>query len=527
MLDILIRNAWVVDGSGAPRTRTDVAIQGDRIVAVGEIGGPQARTVLDAPGCVVSPGFVDMHSHADFTLPILPTADSLVRQGITAAVVGQCGGTPAPLLDDTRAQVIARRKSDDNPLPWDEWSTYESYLNTLREVGTSINVVPLVGQGTVRAAVMGYSADAASDEQIARMQAEVVAAMESGAIGLSTGLIYPPGSYASTEELIALTRPVGERNGFYSSHIRGEGNTLLEALAEAIRIGRETGAAIEISHFKAAGRQNWPKAAQALELIEKARAEGLDVSADMYPYLCGSSGLVSMLPEWAQEGGKEATLKRLADPEVRRRMSAAMDARSFSRGVEWDTVMIATSPRQRAYEGGYVAALAAEVGKSPHEWVFDALLETELQMQMISHYATEDNLRMQLRHPMMICTDAGGAATEGPLSKGLPHPRNYGTFPRVLGHYVREQKVISLEEAIHKMTGLAAHKLRWSDRGLIKEGYKADLVVFDPNTVIDRATYEAPHQYPVGIHHVVVNGRLVVHNDAHSGARPGRILGRR
>jgi N-acyl-D-amino-acid deacylase len=374
---------------------------------------------------------------------------------------------------------------------------------------------------------MGFSADPANHAQMARMQAEVVRAMDEGAIGVSTGLIYPPGSYASTEELIAVTRPVGKRNGFYFSHIRGEGDTLLEAVAEAIRIGRATGAAVQISHFKAAGRDNWGKSAQGLELIDQARAEGLDVTADMYPYLAGSTSLTAALPEWAQEEGKEAILKRLADAETRQKMAADMQSSGFFRITEWDKVLISSSPKNRDYEGRYVADLAAEAGKSAYNWIFDTLLETELDVSMITFMMSEDNRRMELRHPaMMIGTDGSGRATEGPLAKGVPHPRSYGTYPRVLGRYVREQGVISLEEAIWKMSGFPAQKLRWTDRGLVKKGYKADLVILDPNTVADRATYEAPHQYPVGIPHVIVNGKLVVHDNSHTQARAGNVLGR-
>ncbi|MBC8263658.1 MAG: D-aminoacylase [Anaerolineales bacterium] len=525
MLDILIQNGLVVDGSGTPRYRADVAIEGDHIVEVGQLKGAEAEEVIDASGCVVTPGFVDMHSHADFTLPIGPTADSLVHQGITTAVIGQCGASPAPLLAETRGQVLAMMESEDRPLPWDKWSTFSSYLDYLRQIGLSVNAVPLVGQGMARSAVMAFSAKPANEEEIVRMQAEVIKAMDEGAIGVSTGLIYPPGSYASTEELIAVTRPAGEQGGFYFSHVRNEGDTLLEAVAEAIRIGRETGAAVQISHFKAAGRENWHKSALALELIDQARAEGLDVTADMYPYLAGGTGLVATLPEWAQEGGKEAIAKRLTDPQTRQKMTADMKSTGFFRIAEWDKVLISGSPKRRDYEGRSIADLAAETDKSPHDWIFDALLETEGHISMILFMMSEDNREEELRHPaMMIGTDASGLATEGPLSKGTPHPRSYGTFPRVLGHYVREQGVISLEEAIWKMSGFPAHKLRWPDRGLVKKSYKADLVILNPDTVTDRATYEAPHQYPVGIPHVIVNGKLVIHNSTHTRARPGNVL---
>jgi N-acyl-D-amino-acid deacylase len=527
MLDLLIRNGQVVDGTGRPRFPADVAVQGDRIVKVGQLEGAVAEAEIDAEGCVVTPGFVDMHSHTDFTLPLLPTADSLVHQGITTAVIGQCGASPAPLLAETREQVLAAMESEDMPLPWDEWTTFGSYLDYLRRTGISVNVVPLVGQGMVRSAVMGFTAEPADGAQMTRMQAEVVRAMDEGAIGVSTGLIYPPGSYASTEELVGITSPSGERDGFYFSHIRGEADTLLDAVSEAIHIGRQTGTSVQIAHFKSVREPNWHKSAAALELLDAARAEGLDVTADMYPYLASSTTLISFLPEWAQEGGKTATLKRLADPAARRQMVRDMQSRGFAFETDWSQVIIGSSPKNRIYEGRTVAELASEANKETVEWVFDTLLETDLDVSMISFGMSEDNRKLELRHPaMMIGTDGSARATEGPMSRGKPHPRNYGTFPRVLGHYVREQGILSLEEAIWKMCGLPAEKLRWTDRGLVKAGTRADLVVLDPETVADRATFRDPHQYPVGIHHVVVNGQPVIQNGAHTRARPGSVLGR-
>ncbi len=527
MLDILIKNGQVVDGSGAPRLRADVAIEGERIVQIGLLEEAQAKTVIDATDHIVTPGFVDMHSHADFTLPNCPTANSLVHQGITTVVTGQCGASPAPLLAETRALMLATVGSGEAPLPWDEWSTFSSYLDYLGRIGTSVNVVPLVGQGAVRSAVMLFSSDPANEEQLAQMQIEAAKAMDEGAVGISTGLIYPPGSYASTKELIELTRPVGERNGFYFSHVRGEGDTLLEAVAEAIQIGRETGTAVQISHFKAAGRNNWGKAAQALELIDQARAQGLDVTADMYPYLAGGTYLLAILPEWAQEGGRDAVAGRLSDAETRQKMASDMQTKGFFSIVEWDTVLISGSPNNRDYQGRYIADMARESGKTPYDWIFDALLETEGEMSMVLFMMSEDDCKLALQHAaMMIGTDGSGYATEGPLSKGVPHPRNYGTYPRVLGHYVRELGVISLEDAVWKMSGFPAQKLRWSDRGLVKKGYQADLVVLNPDTVAERSTYTAPHQYPAGIPHVIVNGKLVVHNDDHTQTRPGSVLRR-
>jgi N-acyl-D-amino-acid deacylase len=527
MIDILVQNGQVIDGSGAPSFRADVAVQAGRIVEVGRFDPMSAETVLEASGCTITPGFVDMHSHTDFTLPILPTADSLVHQGITTAVVGQCGSSPAPLLEETRDQVVEARRQKDRPLPWEEWSTFASYVDYLEGIGTSINVVPLVGQGTVRASVMGFTAEAANEAQMARMQKEVMQAMEEGAIGISTGLIYPPGSYASTDELITLIGPVGKRDGFYFSHIRGEGDTLLEAVSEAIRIGRETGSAVQISHFKAVGADNWYKSGLALELIDAARGDGLDVSADLYPYLASSTGLSAALPQWALEGGKEKTLARLQDPDTRRKMKEEMVTKGYASSAEWDKVIISSSPNARAFQGRTVAELAAEAGKTTHDWVFDALLSCELDIGMVKFGMSEENRKAELRHPaLMIGTDGSALAPEGPLSQGVPHPRSYGTFPRVLGHYVREQEVLALETAIWKMTGLPAQKLRWSDRGLVKRGYAADLVVLEPDTVTDCATYQAPHQFPRGIRHVIVNGELVIHEEKHTHARPGNVLRR-
>jgi N-acyl-D-amino-acid deacylase len=524
MIDLLIQNGEVFDGTGKPSYRADVAVMGDRIVEIGLLEGAQAPTIIDAGGCVVAPGFVDVHSHADFVLPLLPTADSLIHQGITTLVVGQCGASPVPLSPDTRDDAIASMETEDLPLPWELWSTFASYLDYLQQFGAAPNVVPLVGQGAVRTAVMGFTAAPADTDQVAAMQAEIIQAMEAGAIGVSTGLIYPPGSYARTEELVEVVRPVGERGGFYFSHIRGEGETLLEAVAEAIHIGRETGAAVEISHLKAAGRANWHKAPAAVALIEEARSEGLDITADMYPYPASNTGLASLLPEAALEGGKTATLARLADPSVRETMSKTLIAR---RTTEWDKIIISESPHQRETEGLSIAELAEAAGKDPAKWVCDALLATELDVSIILFSMSEENVSAQMVHPaIMFGTDSSGRSVTGPLSRGVPHPRNYGTYPRVLGNYVRERRVLSLADAVHKMTGLPAEKLRWTHRGLVRKGYAADLVVFDPATVIDHATYRQPHQYPAGIQHVLVNGRAVIRDGEQTEERPGRILGR-
>ncbi len=529
MYDVLIRKTRVVDGTGQPPMEADVAVAGGRIAAVGRLDGAEALTVLEGRGRVVSPGFIDMHSHADFSLPLQPTADSLVLQGITTAVIGQCGLSPAPLFAETRGEVVSALggffAGVGGQMPWDRWAGFGDFLDFLSHQGIALNVVPLVGQGTIRAGVMGFRDGRAGETQLVRMREEVGEAMDQGAFGLSTGLIYPPGSFTATEELIELARVAGRRGGFYFSHIRGEGDTLLEAIGEAIRIGRETGASVQISHFKAAREDNWDKSEKALELIGRAQSEGVDVTADMYPYLAGSTSLASMLPEWAHAGGPERTLERLADPQTRTRMTADMTSEGFARGFSWSQVMIASSPGERVIEGRRVADLAAAAGQTPCEWLFDTLLRGRLEISMALFGMSEENRKRELRFPsMMIGTDGMGLAAEGPLSAGKPHPRNYGTFPRVLGHYVRDLGILSLPEAVHRMTGLPAAKLRLKQRGLIRPGAAADLVVFDPDTVSDVADYENPHQYPRGIEQVIVNGKFVVRDGVHTRERPGAVL---
>lgn len=529
MSDFLFKNATVFDGTGKLPFDADILVEGTVIRQVGRLGGARAERTIDADGLVLCPGFIDMHCHADFSLPTVPSADSLVHQGITTVVIGQCGLSPAPLPQANREEVIAGLSGIlselEGEIPWSEWSSFEEYLGFLMCLGISINVVPLVGQGTIRAGVMGFKSGRAGPEQMKDMQSEAVKALQQGAWGLSTGLIYPPGSYASTDELIELTRAVAGEGGFYFSHIRGESETLLEAVAEAIRIGRETGAPVQVSHFKAAGRQNWEKSKKALALIDQARKEGLDVCADMYPYTAGSTTLAAFLPEWAQEGGKEAILGRLSDPALRIKMTEDMIKGGFAKGVEWDTVLITGSPMNPSYQGLYVSKLAEQAGKTPHDWVFDALSETDLQIHMAVFAMSENNRIEEVRHPAMtFCTDGMGFTVKDVSPRSLTHPRSYGAFPRILCHYVREEGVLPLEEAIHKMTGLAAKRLGLRDRGWIKPGMAADLVVFDPGKVRDKATFENPHQYAEGILEVIVNGELVIHEGTHTGSRPGHVL---
>jgi N-acyl-D-amino-acid deacylase len=526
VLDILIRGGAVIDGTGRPARRADVAISRDRIEAIDLLPGATAARVIDAAGHVVAPGFIDMHSHADFTLPGLPTADSKVHQGFTLEVVGNCGSSPAPLTPARRQDVIDSIGLALPPLAWD-WTTFRSYLDALTRKRLSINVAPLVGHGTVRLVAMGPGDARPTPDQLRAMTAEVRRAMDEGAIGFSTGLIYAPGVYADTDEVAELARAAGEGGGFYASHIRGEGRTLLSAIAEAIEVGRRAAVPVEISHLKASGRSNWPKMAQAIELIAEARAEGLDVTADMYPYPAGSTALSALLSPWVHAGGREPLLARLHDPADRARIRAELDGSGMAHDAGWEGILIAGCPARPDYEGRTLAHIASGLGTSPAEAAIEILRESRADAEMILFMMSEDNVALGLRQPwVMIGSDGEGRADHGPYGAGKPHPRNYGTCPRFLGHYVRDGGVVPLPDAIRKMTSLPAAKLGLRDRGRLEPGAVADVVVFDPGTVVDTATFAEPHRYPHGMPWVLVNGEPVIAGGRHTGSRPGRVLAR-
>lgn len=521
-MDVIIRNVDILDGSGAAAVRGDVGLQGDRIVAIGDLSAASADMVidgssLDGSSLVAAPGFIDMHSHSDYTLPINPLAESKIRQGVTTEVIGMCGGSPAPLDDTTRARLFKSRPE----LPWDRWTTFGEYLGYLRDQGTSVNVVPFVGHGTVRALALGLEDRPATADEMAVMKRLIAQAMDEGAWGLSSGLIYPPSVYASTDELVKLSCVPAGCGGSYFSHIRGEGQTLLQAVEEAISIGERAGLPVQIAHFKASGPEHWHALPQALALCDRARARGVDVAADRYPYIASSTSLSASLPHWAHDGGLEALLARLAQPDERRRILADPHTRS----QHWDKVVIAHSPGYPEWEGLNVAEIAAQNSASPTEMALDMLLEAKGRISVIHFSMSEDNLQTVLRHPaVMIGSDGSARAPYGPLGEGKAHPRNYGTFPRVLGRYARELGVLSLPEAVRKITGLPAGRLGLSDRGRLAIGMRADVVLFNSETVCDRATFADPYQYPQGIDYVFVNGQMVISPQGHTGALPGQVL---
>jgi N-acyl-D-amino-acid deacylase len=529
MLDLKIEGATVVDGTGAPGFRADVGIQGEAVAAVGDLSREPAGTTLRASGLTLAPGFIDVHSHSDWRLWANRRAESKIRQGVTSEVVGNCGFSPAPVSPAFREALRGFALFLPEGLDF-AWESMEEYLRRLDGGGLALNVIPLVGQGALRIAAMGYARRPPTEGELTRMKRLLSESLEGGAWGMSTGLIYPPGSYADTAEIVELAKVAGRHGGFYASHIRGEGGTLLPAVAEAIRIGREGRLPVQVSHLKAAGRANWGKVKDALALVDEARAEGLQVAADVYPYTASSTTLRMLLPGWALEGGAGAMRARLSEAAARARIRSEIEAgrpgeEDFVANAGWDGILVAYAPGSPGAEGKRLSEWARERGVAPAEAAMDLVVASEGRGYMIVFQLDEADLRAALRHPqVMIGSDGSALAVHGPLAQGKPHPRSYGAFPRVLARYWREERLLSLEHAVHKMTGLPARTLGLRDRGVIRAGAKADLVAFDHHRVADQATYDDPHRYPVGIEHVLVNGRLVIKGGEHTGSLPGRVL---
>ena len=485
--DLLIRGGTVVDGTGAPPVRADVAVRDGRIAAVGDAPGPPAR-VIEARGLAVAPGFIDVHAHDDAAVIANPGVDFKVMQGVTTDVVGNCGVGMAPAGGAFQAFFQAGVGNVLGPAPEIDWRTFGEYMDAVEAARPTLNVACLVPHGVVRFAAMGLESRPPERHELAAMREHVQEAMEAGAVGLSTGLIYPPGAFADTPELVELAKTAAEAGGLYASHIRDEGRLLLDAVAEAIDVGRRAGLPVQISHFKAAGRENWGRTKDSLRLTEQARAEGVDVMFDVYPYTAASTIL------WAVARATEA--------------------------VEADAVMVASVRERREYEGKTISQIAEMLGL-PVADALSRVLQEERDAVAVFFAMDEGDVRRVLKHELcMIGSD--GLPSEG----GKPHPRLYGTFPRVLARYAREEGLLTLEEAVHKMTGLPARRFGLERRGELKEGWCADIVVFDPQAVTDTATYEEPRQHPRGIQYVVVNGQVVVEKGKQTGTRPGRVLRR-
>jgi N-acyl-D-amino-acid deacylase len=541
LYDLLIRGGRVVDGSGNPWVRADIGIEDGRISEITRIGSSAAASgeKIDAEGMVVCPGFIDIHSHSDFVLLVNPRAESKVRQGVTTEVIGNCGDSAAPAMGV--AAESAGKTLADYGLELD-WSSFSDYLNCIEKEGVSVNVASLVGHGTVRKSVLGYEDRPPDEEEMDGMRSLVAEAMEAGAFGLSSGLVYPPGRYAETWELIELCRVVAEYGGFYATHVRGERETLIEAVLEAVEIGERAGIPVQISHHPAKIGA-WGRSKETLKIIEEARARGLDITCDLHTYLAGSTGLGALLPPWIQEGGVKKIIERLRNPSLHTDIiKDMMDERVpgpgpcglVKRGM-WDKIILSSCLRNRDLIGRSLYDIAMLKGITPFEAYFELLLEEGASGSIIGYYYNEEDIRTVLKHPTsMIGSDGYALAPYGTLGRGMMHPRSYGAFPMIFRKYVRGEgneglgdageRILTLEEAVRKMTSLPAQRLGILDRGLLRVGMWADIVILDPDRVGDRATYLDPYQYPEGIEYVIVNGDVVVRRGIHTGALPGKIL---
>ena len=524
MLDVLIRGGRVADGSGRPMYRADVAIEGDTIAQIGKIDGKKARTTIDAKGLVVAPGFVDVHTHSDITILVNPKAESAVRQGVTTHVFPNCGMGLAPAVGEALNDIQERTRPFGIKV---DWRSVGEYFRRVEAARPSINVVPMIAQGTVRMAVMGYSKAAPTKAELAQMKEHVNEAMRSGARGMCSGLRYVPSGYASERELVELAKVVDRYGGLYATHMRSEGDNgdWFAAIDEALAIGRGSGVPVQISHMKALGSQVWGKSTKALSMVRSAKRAGVDVMVDQYPYAATSSTLLVMFPQWSQEGGIAALLERLADREQEEKIRAAFDRTLAMRGGGPRMTLSEYAP-DHSLEGRTLSEVAKRQRTTEFDAAVDLLRASQGHVSMIYHtLETVDIERIFKQRYVMVASDGSAVAPYGKLAADYyPHPRNYGCFPRVLGDFVRKKRLVKLEEAVRKMTSLPAARFGLEERGMLKRGWRADVTVFDPRTVADRATFEKPREYPVGIAFVFVNGAMVLERGEHTGKRPGRVL---
>jgi N-acyl-D-aspartate/D-glutamate deacylase len=526
--DLLIRNSRLYDGGGGAPADASIAVSGDRIAAIGPLDGATASVVVDARGLAVAPGFINMLSWADEPLLVDPKSQSDIRQGVTLEVFGE-GTSMGPLNDRMKREQIEQQ----GDLRYEiTWTTLGEYLSTLEKKGISPNVASFVGATTVRIHEIGYEDRRPTAEELGRMKDLVRQAMREGALGVGSSLIYAPAFYAKTPELVELSKAAGEFGGMYISHLRSEGARLLEAIDELIEIARQAGVPAEIYHLKAAGRDHWGKVDAALARLQEARQQGLRVTADMYTYPAGATGLNATMPPWVQEGGYEAWVKRLKDPATRARLRKEMTTPTN----EWENFFIGAGPdgillsgfKSQALKpltGKTLSEVAKMRGKSPEETAMDLVIEDGSRVDAVYFLMSEDNLRKQLRMPWVsFASDAGSLAPEGAFLASNPHPRAYGNFARWLAKYVRDEKLVPLEEGIRRLSALPAENLGLKERGRLAVGMMADIVIFDPATIQDHATFEKPHQYSTGVRDVFVNGVQVLKNGEHTGATPGRIV---
>ena len=520
--DLVLRGATVFDGTGAPGMELDVAVTGDRITEVGRVAAAGSEEI-DLAGMALAPGFIDIHSHADLSLLVNPNAESRIRQGVTLEIVGQDGNSVGP-MSDVGFRATRDRYRDAYGVDID-FRDLGGFLDRLDRTPATVNLATMIGHGTIRGLVVGGRDRPATEDEIQRMRALIAEALDQGAVGLSSGLEYTPGSFADVNELVELARELRGTGYPYASHMRNEDDGLFAAVEETLHVGRMAGVPVQVSHLKAQGERNWWKAKAVLGSIEVARASGLDVHFDRYPYIAYATGLSNLFPAWARAGGSGEFIRRLQDPAQLPAIERFARAKVALLG-SWDAVQISSTRTARnAYaRGRRLGELAQERGEEPFALTVRLIVEERNSVGMIGFGMSEENTAEILAHPLgMVCSDGGSYAPYGALSGGSPHPRGYGTFPRLMGHYVRSG-ALSLELAVYKATALPARKVGLADRGVVRPGAFADLVAFDPTTVADRATFEDPHQYPVGIPLVVVNGQVTLRDGEQTGARAGRAI---
>ena len=527
MDDLVIRDGGIVDGSGADTARADLAIRDGRIVEITPRYTGTARREIDARGMIVAPGFIDIKTHSDFTLPYTPRAESKVLQGVTTEVIGHCGFSLAPVL---RGRAAILREYLAGFAPWIDTreTSFAAYLDNFPQ--TAVNTIMQVGHNTLRLMTTGMEGRAPNGDELAVMMRLLDEGLAAGALGLSSGLFTAPGSFARPDEIHALLQVVRRHGGMYATHLRSEGGEIFAAVDEAIQAAEATGVHAHIAHLKLSGLENRQRARELLDKIEAAQRRAVGIDCDAYPYTCAGNPLRNLLPLWVQEGGVQTMLGRLRDRAVRLQVSREIDERgvtNFGRIASWDVVTVSTSRTRSRDAGRSIAELARDAGVSPIDCVCDLLAADDGATFVLVCSIDEADVQTLLRSPaVLVGSDGRAVAPDSVAGQGRPHPRFYGTFPRVLGHYARDLGLFSLPEAVRKMTGGPARILRLVDRGLLREGYRADVTVFDPATVQDRATYQDPHQYPLGISPVIVNGVVVVEDGRHTGALPGTVLRR-
>lgn len=522
--DLIIKDGYIFDGLGHEAFVADLGVSGDIIKEIGKISTSRGKSVIEAKGFAVCPGFIDVHDHTDVELLVNPKAESSIRQGITTLVSGNCGSSPFPIAKEEFEEMKEDLKERfDLEL---NWLNINGFFSRLEEKGMALNYSSLLGHGAIRGAAVGFNDRPPKQEELDKMKRMVEENINNGALGLSTGLEYPPGSYAQADEITELCKVVAQYGGVYATHMRDEGDYLLESLEESIEVARKTGISLEISHFKIAYPRNWHKADDALTRIEKANKEGISIFCDRYPYIAGSTDLDFYFPLWARQGTTDDFLARLKDPALESKLRAHVAEQEKKLG-SWDKVVISSvvSEGNRRFEGISVLEGANQSEKDPYDFMRDLLIEEKNRVGMVTFMMKEENLKRILAHPLVgVGTDGSAKAPYGPLGKGKPHPRSYGTFPRVLGKYVREEKVVPLPEMIKKTTSLPAKIFGFEKRGVLKRGYFADIVILDQDKVIDKATWIEPHQYPQGIEYVLVNGQVVIERGEHTGHFPGKVL---